>query len=219
MFKLIKKGRYYYITKEGNIITTPNSNQLFAKNKDQAISILKQLKQNGKDELSTLGLSLFACNLKKDERYLMENKILQQLDYDNILYRCNSTIPLNKFMDTNLNKLIFLFKKKFKLNLIFLDSILKKQTDIKKNEFKNYLRCLDIFYFSLFYKLSLLTKSAILTYLFIEKKISPKKLFKLSNLENIFQQKDWGVVEEQKIVDEEYNLILKKFSIFLKNIS
>ena len=219
MFELVKKGKYYYVTKEGKIITTPNSNLLFAKNKAHANLILENLKQNGKDELSTLSLTLFACNLKKDERHLMENKILQQLDYDNILYRCNTTIPLNKFMDENLNKFIFFFKKKFKLNLVLLDSILKKQNDIKKYEFINYLRCLDIFYFSLFYKLSLLTKSTILTYLFIEKKISQKTLFKLSNLENIFQQKDWGIVEEQKIVDKEYNLTLKKFSIFLKNIS
>lgn len=219
MLKLIRKDKYYYITKGGNIITTPNSNKLFAKNKTHAILMLKQLEQNDKDELSTLGLTLFACNLKKDERQLMENKILQQLDYDNILYRCTSTIPLNKFMDSNLNKFIFFFKKKFKQNLIFLDSILKKQNDIKKSKFENYLRCLDIFYFSLFYKLSLLTKSTILTYLFIEKKISQKILFKLSNLENIFQQKDWGVVDEQKKVDEEYSMILKKFSIFLKNIS
>jgi len=219
VFKIIKKKESYYFCKNGIIISTPNSNLLFTKKKSHANLILRELEQNNLEDLSILGLTYFSCNLTKDERRIMEEKIVELLDYDNVFYRCNNTVPLNRFLDKNLNKFVFVFGNKFKMKLVLLDSILKKQSGVSKKYFINYLKGLDIFFISIFYKISLLISSTILTYFFIEKEISQKTLCKLSNLETNFQQKTWGIVEEQKRIDEEYNNILNKLSIFLQIIA
>ena len=73
------------------------------------------------------------------------------------------------------------------------------------------------FFLSCIYKLTCLTKSVILSYFFIFKKITYKKLFELTNIENNFQQKKWGYVDEQKRIDvESINILKKYFNFFLK---
>ena len=78
---------------------------------------------------------------------------------------------------------------------------------------------MDVFQLTIFYKLSCLTKSVILSYFYINKKINNNTLYKLSNLEYTYQQKRWGVVKEQKEVDKNHFETIKKISFFLKNIN
>ena len=85
--------------------------------------------------------------------------------------------------------------------------------------FKSYLDTLDIFKLTTLFKLSSLTKSVILSYFFINKKINYKILYKLTNLEYNYQQKRWGVVDEQLSMNEDFIKIIKNISFFFKNIS
>ena len=86
-------------------------------------------------------------------------------------------------------------------------------------KFNDFLINLDNFELSCIYKLSSFTKSAILSYFFIKKEINHRELFDLTNLENNFQQKLWGYVDEQKKLDIYSLEILKNISIFFKNIN
>ena len=54
------------------------------------------------------------------------------------------------------------------------------------------------FYLTALFKLSGISKSVILSYFFLENKVDISEFFKLINLENKFQQNQWGYVDEQK---------------------
>ena len=121
-------------------------------------------------------------------------------------------------MDEKFNHFINDFKNLFKLELFIVDSILKFNK-IKSQSLQRYLNELDVFKLTVFYKLSSLTKSVILSYFFINQKINNNTIYKLSNLEYTYQQKRWGVVKEQKVVDKNYFETIKKISFFFKNIN
>ena len=80
--------------------------------------------------------------------------------------------------------------------------------------FKEYLLNLNVFLLSCIYKLTCLTKSVILSYFFITRRFNYNKLFELTNIENNFQQKIWGYVDEQKKIDLQSIKILKIFQFF-----
>ena len=90
---------------------------------------------------------------------------------------------------------------------------------IKNLSFKSYLDKLDVFKLTTLYKLSSLTKSVILSYFFVNKKINYKTLYKLTNIEYNYQQKRWGTVEEQLLMNKDFIERIKNISFFFKNIS
>ena len=82
-------------------------------------------------------------------------------------------------------------QKKFKIKLNLIDSFKSNSENLCTKNFKHFLLDLNVFVLSCIYKLTCLTKSVILSYFFIFKKISyKKKLFELTNIENNFQQKN-----------------------------
>ena len=93
------------------------------------------------------------------------------------------------------------------------------QVTLKHLLFKSYLDKLDIFKLTTLFKLSSLTKSVILSYFFVNKKINYKTLYKLTNIEYNYQQKRWGVVEEQLLMNKDFIERIKNISFFFKNIS
>ena len=58
-----------------------------------------------------------------------------------------------------------------------------------------------------------------LSFNFLKKKIDYNSLYKLSNLEYTYQQKRWGLVDEQKLINRNNFLVMKNISFFLKNIN
>ena len=72
-------------------------------------------------------------------------------------------------MNTELNCYISNFEIEFQTKLEIVDSFFKKKLDIGNN-FKEYLDKLNNFDLTVFFKISSLTKSSILTYFFKKKK-------------------------------------------------
>jgi len=54
---------------------------------------------------------------------------------------------------------------------------------------------------------------------FVNKKINYKTLYKLTNIEYNYQQKRWGTVEEQLLMNKDFIERIKNISFFFKNIS
>ena len=121
-------------------------------------------------------------------------------------------------MEKEFDPFIYEFENLFDCNLQKIISIVQS-SKLKHLSFKLYLDKLDIFKLTTLFKLSSLTKSVILSYFFINKRINYNTLYKLTNIEYNYQQKRWGVVEEQLLINEDLKKRIKNISIFFKNIS
>ena len=142
----------------------------------------------------------------------------ENLEYDCILHRSSEDSELTEKMNTELNCYINNFEIEFKVKLEIIDSFLKKKLKIGNN-FREYLDKLNNFDLTVFFKISSLTKSSILTYFFIKKKINYYTLYKLTNIEYTYQQTRWGLVDEQKKIDKNNIDELKNISFFFKKIN
>ncbi len=212
-------NKYFFIIKKKQI-TTNNGNLLEVKNKIHANLLINDFheKKKLKDPYSLINLTFFSCNLNTSEKNKIKNKILELLDFDVILYRSFEDIELIKLMNNKTNSLIDKFSEIFQSKITLRSSILDRSS-INNINFKHFLDKIDNFQLTVIYKLAILTKSVILTYFFFKKKINDNTLYKLSNIEYTYQQKRWGVVEEQKVIDINNIETLKKISFFFKIIN
>jgi len=213
------KGEYIFL-RGGKNILTPNGNKLKVCKRRHAELVVQELnkQKENKNPNSLLNLTLFSCNLNISEKNLIKNKILEILEFDCILCRFFDDNKLIKKMDVELNSYIKSFEEKFHTKLKKIESLLQKST-IHNLLFKEFLDQLNRFDLTVFYKLSILTKSSILSYFFIKNKIDYNTLYKLANIEYTYQQKEWGLTDDQKKIDS-YNIrMLKNISFFFKNIN
>ena len=218
---VFKKDKNKFIFFRNNKPIKTNSDlNVYVKNINHAKIFIEEFsdKNKNKDQYSNLNLTNFACDLnEKDIAEIIEN-LLKHINFDLIIYRSFDDKELISSLDKHLNIFLNTFNKEFKTQLKVISNMNQKSIEINKERFENYLKELDIFKLSIIYKLSGITKSVVLSYFFLEKKISCLQLFKLTNIENNFQQKKWGYVDEQKKNDVYVNEILKKISFFLKII-
>ncbi len=220
MIEILNFKEKFRFLKNKNLMTTNNGKFLEVFKKKHAEMLKKEIleKKKFKDPYSLISLTFFSCSLDPNEINQIKQKIFDLLNFDYALFRCFDEDDLVELMDEKFNPLISDFKNIFKLELFTVDSILKFNK-VRSQSLKKYLNELDVFQLTIFYKLSCLTKSVILSYFYINKKINNNTLYKLSNLEYTYQQKRWGVVKEQKEVDKNHFETIKKISFFLKNIN
>jgi chaperone required for assembly of F1-ATPase len=218
VIKRIDKKFFFY--KGNDQVFLNASTPFYVFTKKHANLVLKEMiKKPNKNQFSVLNLTRFSAALTFEDRKKIIALIIDVLRNDLVLFRCFDDNDLLKLLSKKLDKYIKLFSKEFKLRLSLTNSLSIKRKQLNYEKFNDFLTNLDNFELSSIYKLSSFTKSVILSYFFIEKKISYKKLFDLTNLENKFQQKLWGYVDEQKKLDSHSLEILKNISIFFKNIN
>ena len=220
MFKVIKLKKKFVVQKKNKNIYTPSGNILMVNNKKHANLLISELSKNSENfnDCSILGLTLFSCNLSKHEVFNIKEKIKKLFEHDNIFYRSFEEKDLIQLLNKKLNKFVNKFSKAFQINIKLLSSIMENQKEINFKLFQKYLDNLNIFRLTVFFKLSLLTKSVILSFFFLEKKLNFLKLYEFSNIENFYQQKSWGLTDEQKVIDKDFLNTLKNISIFFKII-
>ena len=219
MIKIIKVNNNYRFIKNNQILKTENGNILFVKRKKHAELIVKEFLQRAKlkDPNTLLNLTLYSCDLSKDEIEQIKTKIIELLNFDLLLFRSFDEIELVKKMEKEFDQFICEFEDSFDCKFEKILSIVHS-VNLKHLLFKSYLDKLDIFKLTTLYKLSSLTKSVILSYFFVNKKINYKTLYKLTNIEYNYQQKRWGTVEEQLLMNEDFIQRIKNISFFFKNI-
>ena len=220
MIKIIKVNNKYRFLKDNQNLKTENGNILFVKRKRHAELIIKEFLQRAKskDPNTLLNLTLFSCNLSKDEVEQIKKKIIELLNFDLLLFRSFDETELVKTMEKEFDPFVCEFESLFDCKFERIYSIVHSG-NLKPLLFKSYLDKLDIFKFTTLFKLSSLTKSVILSYFFVNKKINYKTLYKLTNIEYNYQQKRWGTVEEQLLINEDLMKRIKNISFFFKNIS
>jgi len=220
MIKIIKVNNNYRFLKNNQNLKTENGNILFVKRKKHAQLIVGEFfqKAKSKDPNTLLNLTLFSCNLSKEEIEQIKKKIIELLNFDLLLFRSFDETELVKIMEKEFDPFICEFENLFDCKFEKIYSIVHSGNP-KNLLFKSYLDKLDIFKLTTLFKLSSLTKSAILSYFFVNKKINYKTLYKLTNIEYNYQQKRWGTVEEQLLMNEDFIKRIKNISFFFKNIS
>ena len=217
-----KNGDFYVFYKNNKIIFCHEKKTLKASNLKHAGFLKSELEnKTDNDPYSILNLSFFASNLGVVEKKEIANLIVKELGSDLILYRYFEDLKLIKILKKNYDPFIKEFNQIFFCNLQLITKLLIDKKDLKKKNktFFQFLLNKDIFYMTAFFKLVGLTKSVVLSYFFLNGNINCNKLFRLTNLESKFQQDQWGYVDEQKKIDADYKIILKKISIFFKNIN
>ncbi len=220
MCEFLKNNNKYIFLKKKKRILTPNGNFLSTNSLSNAKKIMQEINVEKffNDPYSVLNLTLFACDLRDKERKMIIQNVIELIQFDFILYRCFDEKKLLQLLNKNFNDLIQSFSNIFKIDLILISEITERQHNLNLKLFNDYLIDLNDSYLTVIYKLSNVLKSVILSYFFLEGKLDYGELYKLANIENTYQQKKWGLIDEQKIVDKEFLMMLKNISIFFKNL-
>ena len=115
MIKIIKVNNNYRFIKNNQNLKTENGNILFVKRKKHAELIIKEFLQRAKskDPNTLLNLTLFSCNLSKDEIEQIKKKIIELLNFDLLLFRSFDEIELVKTMEKEFDPFICEFEDLF----------------------------------------------------------------------------------------------------------
>ena len=195
MLEFKKDNNEYYFIKGTRKFCTPNGYPLVVNTKRHAEIIIRDINNKNiqNDQNSILSLTLFSCNLSESDKKDLRNKIIKILRYDYVLFRDFSDELISKKMNTEFDPFITKFSDIFEINFQFNNNIFLNSKVSISPKFKAYLKKLNKSEVTILYKLSNLTNSIILSFFFMKKKISCKRLFKLVNIEYNYQQKRWPV--------------------------
>ena len=213
---------FFTFYKNNSLIKVSENNPLLALSKKHAELILVDLskKEIKPDQFSVLGLSMFASSLDKKQINEIIFKLLKNLDFDLLLYRYFDDEKLVKLMNQEYNPFVNKFNELFNIKLKIIKSLVKNtNSSLDKQLFRKSILKFNNFYLTALFKLSGISKSVILSYFFINNKLNISEFFKLTNLENKFQQNLWGYVDEQKKIDQYHLSTIRKISFFLKNVN
>ena len=195
-----KKGKYLlYInnkslkTPDGNIIELPSMKLAKILLKDYESSF----KSRSLNIVRPIKITNTAIDKIKPNNIFYINEITDNLNNDMICYFANSPVELVDLQNKEWLPLINYMKSSYNIELIYtskLFSINQKPDSLLK--LKNILNEINIFKLSAIYTLSQITKSIIISLALVNNKISAKKAFENSNLEELYQISKWGKDEE-----------------------
>ena len=220
MYEYKKLKDKILILKNNKELLTPNKNFLCASTTKMAKSIVNELKKfEYLDQYKTpvSFLAFFSSNLIETDKNMIIKKIIEEVFFDNILYRSNKNEELNTLMNKEFNKYITKFRCIFQIDLILIEDLVSGQQKLKTDNLYDYLKGLDNFQITLFYKLMQISKSVILSYSLMNRMFGFLKFKRLINFENDFQSRKWGITAEQKVINLEIQKNIKNFSIFFNN--
>ena len=183
IFKYLNENGIFYILRNRKKILTPNNLFFFVKTESLARLIIEELNKfgnifNTKTPISYL--AYFSCNITDKDKHNIIEEILENLYFDNLLYRSSDESKLNKLMKKKFDNFVDCFNKKFDLSLKVKNNFCSYQTSQRLNKFSKFLDHLCNYEIALIYKLNKISKSVILSYFFFKKKNKFKKIYKFN---------------------------------------
>tara|TARA_Y100000590_G_scaffold53828_1_gene56234 strand:- start:640 stop:1338 length:699 start_codon:yes stop_codon:yes gene_type:complete len=180
-------------TPDGNIIELPSMKLAKILLKDYESSF----KSRSLNIVRPIKITNTAIDKIKPNNIFYINEITDNLNNDMICYFANSPVELVDLQNKEWLPLINYMESSYNIELIYtskLFSINQKPDSLLK--LKNILNEINIFKLSAIYTLSQITKSIIISLALVNNKISAKKAFENSNLEELYQISKWGKDEE-----------------------
>jgi len=195
-----KKGKYL-LTINNKSLKTPDGNIIELPSMKLAKILLKDYESSFKSKplniVRPIKITNTAIDKIKPNNIFYINEITDNLNNDMICYFANSPVELVDLQNKDWIPLINYMKSSYNIELIYtskLFSINQKLDSLLK--LKNILNEINIFKLSAIYTLSQITKSIIISLALVNNKISAKKAFENSNLEELYQISKWGKDEE-----------------------
>ena len=195
-----KKGKYL-LTINNKSLKTPDGNIIELPSMKLAKILLKDYESSFKSKplniVRPIKITNTAIDKIKPNNIFYINEITDNLNNDMICYFANSPVELVDLQNKDWLPLINYMKSSYNIELIYtskLFSINQKPDSLLK--LKNILNEINIFKLSAIYTLSQITKSIIISLALVNNKISAKKAFENSNLEELYQNSKWGKDEE-----------------------
>jgi len=191
----------YLININNKIVKTPNGNLIELPSMKLAKILLQDYESNFKTKplniVSPIKITNTAIDKIKPNNTFYINEIVNHLNNDMICYFASSPVELVDIQNKEWLPLINYMNSSYNIELIYtskLFSINQKPDSLFK--LKNILNELNIFKLSAIYTLSQITKSIVIPLALVNNKISAKKAFENSNLEELYQISKWGKDEE-----------------------
>ena len=195
-----RKGKYL-LTINNKSLKTPDGNIIELPSMKLAKILLKDYESSFKSKplniVRPIKITNTAIDKIKPNNIFYINEITDNLNNDMICYFANSPVELVDLQNKDWLPLINYMKSSYNIELIYtskLFSINQKPDSLLK--LKNILNEINIFKLSAIYTLSQITKSIIISLALVNNKISAKKAFENSNLEELYQISKWGKDEE-----------------------
>lgn len=195
-----KNGKYL-LNINNKSLKTPDGNIIELPSIKLAKILLKDYESSFKSKplniVRPIKITNTAIDKIKPNNIFYINEITDNLNNDMICYFANSPVELVDLQNKDWLPLINYMKSSYNIELIYtskLFSINQKPDSLLK--LKNILNEINIFKLSAIYTLSQITKSIIISLALVNNKISAKKAFENSNLEELYQISKWGKDEE-----------------------
>ena len=196
----VKQGKYQ-LNINNKSLKTPDGNIIELPSMKLAKILLKDYESSFKSKplniVRPIKITNTAIDKIKPNNIFYINEITDNLNNDMICYFANSPVELVDLQNKDWLPLINYMKSSYNIELIYtskLFSINQKPDSLLK--LKNILNEINIFKLSAIYTLSQITKSIIISLALVNNKISAKKAFENSNLEELYQISKWGKDEE-----------------------
>lgn len=216
-FKISKNDKNNFSIKKNNtIVKTPMGNTLEVPSLELAKSILEEYKLHNKKSYSNLVSPIKITNTAIDkikldcESYLIN--LSESAHKDVVCYFAKNPDDLVNKQNKLWMPLIKYMKEEYNINIVYTSDI----SGIKQKKkclifIKKILTNFNIYELAAIYVLSQLTNSIIIPLALVNGKISVKKAFESSYLEEIYQANLWGK-------DEEAFIRLNAISLDIKNV-
>ena len=196
----VKQGKYQ-LNINNKSLKTPDGNIIELPSMKLAKLLLKDYESSFNSKslniVRPIKITNTAIDKIKPNNIFYINEITNNLNNDMICYFANSPVELVDLQNKEWLPLINYMESSYNIELIYtskLFSINQKPDSLLK--LKNILNEINIFKLSAIYTLSQITKSIIISLALVNNKISAKKAFENSNLEELYQISKWGKDEE-----------------------
>ena len=163
-------------------------------------------------------LCIFTSNLSSKDISTIIDQIINQVRFDNILYRSSKDSRLSELMNKKYSYIIEKFSKEFKIKFKIIKGTIGHQDRFNSRFLKVFLKKLNKYQITVILNLVQISKSVILSYNFVNLNLNQYDFLDLSNFENDYNVNRWGQTDENISSENEIKEKMKNITIFLKEL-